>query len=323
MTAYDLIDIDVCPRTIETPVGVWPFVGSTREASWFRSIAEAVSHTKKGAELVRRAAAEGCRLSFFNLGSTTLGAIAEANSHILIDPDLSLPTMARILVHECAHNEQFRLGLSSMRENMTLSDALLEDRIREAAAFTLSLEAAWEMGKNNPGTWAITHAATPLLSLNMDWHLALSDNEGNRNRARAAMFMAFFSDRLSEGYEGRMIAKIEEMPAEKLRGMIEAKPRNRDDYKHILENHGFRHLRQHLPDLDWNAPFWCGLYKPNRDRLAKAIAEKCPDLAKDAVLPPVSHRISRKLAPIYGFVVATQYVCGLVPELTPLIKRFY
>jgi len=288
------------------------------EISWVIGFSELIIHSPKGTELCRQAGGAGYSLVFQKVPSTCLGSVNHDSKMIRIDSRISIPSMAKVLIHECSHVEQKLLGLENSPKNQTFSDYILGERIAEAATRVHELESSWDMSTHSTGMWAKTYFSTPLLSLNMDFHLASGDSTENRDRARAAMFKAFFSDQLAEIYETSLVNHICEMlPRKTLLLMGRAPKRNPDQYNSILELHGIRNLKRFLPELDWENPFWCGIRTANHERLEETLYHLCIPTYS---LPPASYNISRTLAPIYAPINAAKLVMNNVQKLTPYIK---
>jgi len=303
-------------RTIKTALGPLCLMATDadgeRHAEWLRRVAEIAATSETARELFARAGLSGCPIRFVGLGIGTGGDFHHLHG-IRLNPFASSFSLATTLVHETTHLEQYHLGLDEFRPGISLADYLLETCISEAAAFTLETEARWEMSRTYRGRWATGYAASPLLCLNMDWQMLRQDNPQTRAAARAAAFKAFFSDVLGESYETRSLARLQGQPAEKIREMLTAPSRPREEYDALLAANGLPGLRDALPDLDWNAPFWCGMSYLGARKLKAIIAEKCPDLADKVPLPPVSHHVPRPL-----YYLAATYAFS-IPVLKPFL----
>jgi len=271
-------------RLVATNLGRLRFLGTAPQAVRLARIANDAAISPAAADLFSRSGISRCVFMFRN-DDEAQGGFSSSPGLIFLNPFSRL--LAPTLVHEAAHLEQEELGLSEWRNGIGLADMFLENRIGEAAAFVHALEASWEMSRKIPEAWNSQYGHEPTPFLNMSWQMLVRDDPQTRATAKAAAFKAFFGTQTMERYENRVLDSIGKMEPAELRKLIPAPKRPRKDYDQILAAHGFPGLVHALPDLDWNAPFWCGIHGNTHTKLMDIIAEKCPDLLPQACLPPV------------------------------------
>jgi len=283
-------------ENIKTSLGTLCFSGTKAEAAKLSEIAGIAATSPLAVELFARTNLEGYTFGFTSLFPTTAGEIHHEKRDIRFNARFGNLTLAPYLVHEIAHVEQERLGLSPFRPGISVADIILEDRLGEAAAYALGLEAAWEMSSHHEGRWAQTFMETPALSLVFQMEMRKGDTPETRKRARTKAFLGFFSDIQADYCENAITSLVEKMPPRTLRQSLATPNRSSGEYFEILERQGFTNLVRHIPEMTFDQLSLRGVNRFTTNRLLAA--SRKADIPEEALsaLPQERHFLPRQAA---------------------------